>query len=105
MVRRRSVPRTLQRNCFARVLYGGNADEILISRYASGWVKIDPAGARYVNLNPSVRIAANNIVLFILFLVIIIDQVYVSGYESRRDPARAKCRDHKDGDVATTSTP
>jgi len=50
-----------------------------------------------------VGVAASNIVP--LILLINIGQTYVSGDESRSDPARAKRPNHKDRDIATTSTP
>src|SRR5215472_208088 len=78
MVRRCSIPRTLQRDRLTRVSYSGNTDEILILRYTSRWIKIHPAWSRHIDLDPSVSVAASKIVL-VLLLLIIIDQTYVSG--------------------------
>jgi hypothetical protein len=87
------------------VSYSGNTDEILILRYTSRWIKIHPTWSRHIDLDPSVSVAASNIVVHFLPILIVIDQAYISGDESRSDPARAKYCNHKNRDVATTSTP
>jgi len=56
------------------VSYSGNTDKILILRYTSRWIKIHPTWSRHIDLNPSVSVAASDIVVHFLPVLIVIDQ-------------------------------
>jgi len=58
-----------------------DADEILITHYATRRIEVDPAGTGHVDLHPGVHVAARDIV------VIIVGQMHVSRDEPRRNSA------------------
>ena len=96
MIRRRPVPRALQGDRLARVRHDCDANVVLISHDAAGWIEVDPAGAGNVDLDPGVSVAVGNI------FVVVIGQMHVSGHEARSNSARAQYRDHEHSKVATT---
>jgi hypothetical protein len=96
MIRRRPVPRALQGDRLAWVRHDCDANVVLISYDATGWIEVDPAWAGNVDLDPGVSVAVGNI------FVVVVGQMHVSGHEARGNSARAQCRDHQHSEVATT---
>jgi hypothetical protein len=82
MIRCRTIPITLQRDSFARVMHHRDTDETLISDDAARRIEIDPAGAGNVGLNPRMGVASSQAVL-----VIILGKMDVSRHETRGNAA------------------
>lgn len=95
----------MQWDRLARVLHSGDANQIVVFRHAGRGIEIDPARTGYIDLDPSVGVATVDLGIESPTIFIIIDQMYLPGDETRRDTARAKRRNHKNSDVAATSTP
>src|SRR3974377_959329 len=81
MIRRRPVPRALQGDRLARVRHDCDANVVLISHDAAGWIEVAPAWAGDVDMDPGVSVAVGNI------FVLVIGQMHVSGHEARGNSA------------------
>ena len=84
MVRRAPDPRTLQRNCLARIVHDRDAHEVLVPDHAARRIEVDPTGAGNIGLDPSMGVATGDTV------VIVIGKMQISGHEPRSDAKRAQ---------------
>src|SRR5260370_34384171 len=97
MVRCRPNPRALQRDRLTRLAHDRHAHKVLIPNRAARWIKVYPARAWNVDLDPSMGVAARDSVVVV--------KIQIAGNEPRGDSKRAQCRDHEHRKVATTPAP
>src|SRR5882762_9434821 len=66
MVRCGPNPRALQRDRFTRLAHDRHAHKVSIPNRAARWIKVDPAPAGNIDLDPGMGIAARDLVVVIV---------------------------------------
>jgi len=69
VIRYASVPRSLQRNCVARVLGDRNSDEVFVPHDTRRRVEVYPTGTGNITLDPSVGVTAVNLLLVVMLFL------------------------------------
>jgi len=86
----------MERYRLARFAHHRDTNEVAVADDAAGWIEIDPAGPRQIDLSPSVGVAAPP--------VAVIGDVQISRHEACGHPEGAHSIDHQHGKVTTAPT-